>query len=214
MCILVIKPKGKEMPSKKILRNCWENNPDGAGMMYVKDGHVVIDKGYMEFSDFWKAFRALKLTKNDIIIFHFRWATAGTIEPGNCHPFPLSDKISDLKALDVLCPVAVAHNGVIGDGENDLSDTMVFVRDVLSDPAVQGNLDSEAVLSLITNSIGPSRMIFLDVTEKMILLGEGWIKDHGLIYSNDRYKVEPQRRRKVQVIDNRPGYQHFVYNGR
>ena len=54
MCILVIKPKGKEMPSKKILRNCWENNPDGAGMMYVKDGHVVIDKGYMEFSDFWK----------------------------------------------------------------------------------------------------------------------------------------------------------------
>jgi predicted glutamine amidotransferase len=210
----VIKPKGKEMPSKKILRNCWENNPDGAGMMYVKDGHVVIDKGYMEFSDFWKAFRALKLTKNDIIVFHFRWATAGTIEPGNCHPFPLSDDVSDLKALDVLCPVAVAHNGMIGNGENDLSDTMVFVRDFLADPAVQGNLDSEAILALITRSIGPSRMIFLDVTEKIILLGEGWIKDHGLIYSNDRYKVESQRRRKVKVVNSRPGFQHFVYNGR
>ena len=64
MCIIVAKPKGQDVPSKEILKQCFTKNPDGAGMMYpvkVKDGKVLeiteeggessiyIDNGFMDF---------------------------------------------------------------------------------------------------------------------------------------------------------------------
>ena len=54
MCIIVAKEKGQKLPSKDILKTCFNNNDDGAGFMYVQDGKVIIDKGYMDFKSFYK----------------------------------------------------------------------------------------------------------------------------------------------------------------
>ena len=30
MCVILVKEKGIELPTKKVLKCCWERNPDGA----------------------------------------------------------------------------------------------------------------------------------------------------------------------------------------
>jgi hypothetical protein len=52
MCIIVYKPKGIELPKEDILKNCFDNNADGAGYMYAHKGKVLIHKGFMDWEDF------------------------------------------------------------------------------------------------------------------------------------------------------------------
>ena len=102
MCIIVIKEKGVDLPKDYIFKNCFENNDDGAGFMYNKDGEVIIQKGYMSYKAFKKALdKALKKiddVKNTAMVFHFRISTQGGTNPQNCHPFPLSSDENDLQA--------------------------------------------------------------------------------------------------------------------
>ena len=77
MCIIVAKPKGVSMPPLETLKTWFISNPDGAGLMYVKDNQVIIDKGYMNIDDLLVRIEKLKnelhsdLTDN-AIVFHFR----------------------------------------------------------------------------------------------------------------------------------------------
>ena len=57
MCIIIAKEKYGRLPSEKELKNCFTNNSDGAGFMYVKNGKVVIDKGYMKYEAFIKHYK-------------------------------------------------------------------------------------------------------------------------------------------------------------
>ena len=102
MCIIVAKEKGKQLPSKKILETCFDNNHDGAGLMYVKNNQVVIDKGYMTFKDFYKRVKELKKEFNSdltdkAIVFHFRIGTSGENDKKTTHPFPISNNSEDLR---------------------------------------------------------------------------------------------------------------------
>ena len=80
MCIIVAKEKGQKLPSKDILKTCFERNNDGAGLMYVQDNKVVIDKGYMTFKSFYKRIKKLQKRFNSdltdkALVFHFRIGT-------------------------------------------------------------------------------------------------------------------------------------------
>ena len=44
MCIAIIKPKDKHI-SDEALKNCYERNPDGAGLAFAKNGKLYIMKG-------------------------------------------------------------------------------------------------------------------------------------------------------------------------
>ena len=46
MCIIVSKKKGLELPTKEILRNCFNYNSDGAGIMFNDGKQVFIEKGF------------------------------------------------------------------------------------------------------------------------------------------------------------------------
>ena len=50
MCIIVAKKKGLELPTKEILRNCFNYNSDGAGLMFNDGKQVFIEKGFMDFT--------------------------------------------------------------------------------------------------------------------------------------------------------------------
>jgi glutamine phosphoribosylpyrophosphate amidotransferase len=193
-----VKEKGVSLPSKSVLETCFQNNPDGAGIMFVRGGKVVIDKGHMKFEDFWRAYRSHKLTKDDTIVFHFRIATAGRIRPANCHPFPISADIKSLTALKFNSDVAMAHNGVIGHGEGDISDTMVFVRDVLAEALVRENLENPAIIELIEGYIGNSRVVILKADGSLLFYGYDWVKeyDDGMIFSN--FSFRPNYKRAVR----------------
>ena len=73
MCIIINKPKGIEMPSKEILRNCFTRNSDGAGLMYALNGKVQIHKGFMTFDKFYEYLNKLDKVhglKDHAIIMH------------------------------------------------------------------------------------------------------------------------------------------------
>ena len=110
MCIIVIKPKDKEIQDKSTLERCFTINRDGAGYMYVdKEKNVMIKKGFMKFDDFYKSmikdYKENNL-KNQNLIMHFRIGTSGRNKLGCTHPFPITDKMDENGLRDFFCPTA------------------------------------------------------------------------------------------------------------
>ena len=190
MCIVIIKEAGASFPSKSTLKTCFNSNPHGAGFMYSQGGKVIISKGYMGFRKFWKNYQALSLDVSQSVVYHFRIATAGSVVPANTHPFPVSDCSEDLKSLDVITDLAMAHNGVISiQPKEKMSDTMTFVRDVMS-PLKHLLMDrNEAIFNLMEMSTRGSEIALLYGDGSVVSFGSGWLfeKETGLWFSNDSY---------------------------
>ena len=139
MCVILYKPNNVAMPTKDILKTCYDNNPDGAGYMYSNDNNVVIKKGFMTFNAFYKSLKSTKkLWNNTPFVIHFRISTQGGVNKQLTHPFPLSANMSDLKKLNNKSNIGIAHNGIIDLTSNyykkdiNHSDTMEFITDYLS----------------------------------------------------------------------------------
>lgn len=92
MCVIISKNKGQEIPSKEFLRKAWNSNPDGCGFAYNFNNKVYICKGFMDFNKFYDKLTIIDKIynlKNRDVVFHFRIATHGKVEPLNTHPFLL-----------------------------------------------------------------------------------------------------------------------------
>lgn len=189
MCIIVIKKEGK-LPSKKILETCFENNPDGAGFMYVRNKKIIIKKGFMNFETLDKALSAENFTKKDTIVYHFRIATSGDTTEKQCHPFPVSSKVADIEAGNIACDIGFAHNGILQHKpEGTLSDSMIFVRDILSNKDIMPHLFSDNVIfKLIEQASIGSKLAFLS-PYKIRYTGT-WIAKDNLLFSNNGYEKD------------------------
>lgn len=185
MCIIVAKESGIAFPSKKTLQNCFDSNPDGAGYMFSRAGLVHIHKGFMTFAAFWKAVTSEKLHVKDTVIYHFRIGTSGASDGSACHPFPVTNNVDALKNTRVSCNMAVVHNGVFGPGSGDLSDTMLFIRDILSYPAVREQLENSAIQRLLSGYIKSSKLVVL--TPIKLLYFGNFITYKEIKYSNNGY---------------------------
>jgi len=193
MCIIIVKNKGAELPTKEVLANCWANNPDGAGYMFkTEDKKVHIKKGFMTLKSLIKSLKKENFQVEDTVVYHFRIGTSGlTKSKSNTHPFPLTRSINKLKQLDIIALRAVAHNGIIGDGSKKLSDTMEFVRDILGDGAVANNLHRKSIQMLINDYLeSNNKLAILDGRRGVTLFGEKWEIDKvsQLWFSNDGWK--------------------------
>ena len=195
MCIIAIKQAGIKMPATTTIENMWHNNKDGAGFMYTKDGNVHIEKGLMTLKDFKAALKRLEKTidvVNTPIILHFRITTHGGTSPGNCHPFPISEKLPLLQMTKCKAPLAVAHNGIIDikPSQKDISDTMEYIITQLA-PLYQLKKDfyrQPAGKKLIYNAI-KSKMAFLDAAGRIETVGNFITGEDGILYSNASYKA-------------------------
>lgn len=181
------------MPDLETINTMWHANLDGAGLCYwrVGESHITIDKGFMKLKLLRAKLDALALGKDDLAILHFRWATHGLVDPGNCHPFPLSSKMDSLRAIYGQFPLAIAHNGVFGNmcQHETLSDTQKFIAKVMCNPAIIGNLENSAVQELIRGYCGNSSKLAILKRGKLLLIGEfEEDKATGLQYSNSGYK--------------------------
>ena len=67
MCIIVSKKKGINLPGKEILKNCFDYNSDGSGLMFNDGTNVYIEKGFMTFNDFYN--RLMELDKEYNLIY-------------------------------------------------------------------------------------------------------------------------------------------------
>lgn len=188
MCIIAYKPEGVATPAKDILKTCFENNPHGAGLFILRPGEKVaeIHKGYMSFADFWD-FASVAVSPEDMAAYHFRITTSGGTCPENCHPFPVSSDVADLRALSIRSRYVFVHNGIIGAGSPELSDTQLYVRDTLT--SLVGKLKNKATQDRIAADTIGSRTLTVDARYHEAILTGNWIedKDTGLLFSNSSY---------------------------
>ena len=200
MCIIMSKPAGIEFPDIITLRNCWDNNPHGAGYAVAYREKVHIRKGFMTWEDFMESINFDQLVKYSCV-FHFRYATHGSRSGGNCHPFPVS---GNLKQEEIRTYVAIAHNGVIPNiqiTEDDYSDTMSYVSETIS-PFWEYCKEKGAryMYSIKRNKENllqetRSKWSFLFGDGKIINVGQGVRRD-GIWYSNAGFQCSSYRLRR------------------
>ncbi len=137
MCIICVSPARTRQPSVSQIKTMFARNPHGAGYMYARGGRVHIHKGFMDVESFLKAIRAEHFTAKDSVVYHFRISTQAGVNPEMTHPFPLSNQLAHMKALDAECECGVAHNGIIrltSDPTNhEYSDTALSITRYLSE---------------------------------------------------------------------------------
>ena len=179
MCIAILKPKGENI-SKDRLENCFDNNDDGAGYVFAMNGSLHFFKGFFRFKDFWKSYVKNVINNgNPITAIHFRITTHGITNKTNCHPFLINDGIG------------FAHNGMIDfvDDHKKKSDTLMFKNEILS-ILPDGFIFNNSIMKLIEESIGTSKLAFLDNNGNYRIANEGlghWNKDNTIWYSNKSY---------------------------
>lgn len=192
MCIIVAKPKGASMPERETLRTCFTNNSNGAGIMWNLKGKVHIRKGFMEWDPFNAFLEELSTQinlKDTGVVCHFRITTHGKTSPQNCHPFPISNRIRDLKKLSLMTDVGCAHNGIIPIKTiHNLSDTQTYILKRLYNiqKAHPRFLESKRIMSQIKKEIG-SKMAFLTSDGNIYTIGK-FVEQEGVLYSNKSFE--------------------------
>lgn len=177
MCILIAKPKGVIMPKTSVLKECWDNNPDGAGIAWSKDGKVFIEKGFMSWGEL-KMYLDVNSFDGVSALIHFRIATHGTVKAENTHPFVVNNEI------------VAAHNGILSvKNEGDWTDSETFFKRICNPVLKSYSINSKVFKRLVDATIGASKLAFLNNKGRIKMFGE-FIEDGGVYFSNDSYKED------------------------
>lgn len=211
MCIAIYSEAGVGYPTKEIFERCWEENHDGAGYAYLtEDGDWYVKKGFMLLEDFLTAWEKEDFQPENTVAIHLRWGTSGKMlpvtervkengkpmcHPGCTHPFPVTDDKEALFETEFSSKHIVMHNGIIGRGQGDLSDTMIAIRDTI-DPLLP-YIKDDKIAKMLTKELDAegysygSRWFITDGADTY-LLGT-WIQDEEtkIYYSKDSY-LEPK----------------------
>lgn len=178
MCIAILKPENETI-DKTRLENSFANNDDGAGYMFAKDGVLNLFKGFFRFEDFWNSYKRNVIENgNPISAIHFRITTHGKTDKANCHPFRVNKKLGFI------------HNGVINMVKTDTekSDTAMF-NEIILKHLPKGFIRNQAITNLIEESIGNSKLVFLNNKGNYLISNESkgeWNKN--VWYSNSSYQ--------------------------
>ncbi|WP_172135276.1 hypothetical protein [Adlercreutzia sp. ZJ473] len=197
MCIIVYKPQGKQLPGTDTLRACWDNNPDGAGIMWPDGNRVNIRKGFMTWPSFLEALDEAMSgidAASTPVALHFRIATHGAVVPGCCHPFAVKDSLAKMRMTEIGAEVGFMHNGTLSglDTDDATSDSMAFAKSVLVPlKAMSGDLlGDERALRIIEGSTQGSRFLLMSKAGVVRTFGT-WVEDRGILYSNFNYMPRP-----------------------
>ena len=191
MCVILVKERGIELPTKDILESCWKRNPDGAGFMFNDCDKVVIMKGFMTFEEFYLRLQTANEfyhLKEKGLVIHFRIATSGLKDKGNCHPYPISNDNLDLRKSFITTELGIAHNGIIRsyNGKNNiLNDTQLFIKnDLFELNSLDKKFYKKVIFqSMIERLIDGSRLVFLNKKGEIIKLGN-WFHNGNYYFSN------------------------------
>lgn len=178
MCIAIVKPQGTEI-SDEYLENCFDNNNDGAGIAYAKDGKICVVKGIFDKKQFIEEVRKAEKTAQGDMLIHCRIGTSGLKNKKNCHPHIVNDNL------------VMIHNGILDIDVPDnskVSDTVIFIETYLKQ-LPKDFVKSEPIMHLIEKAIGNrNKFAFLnDKGESFICNAKAGIVEGGIWYSNDTF---------------------------
>lgn len=211
MCVILVKERGIELPTKGVLESCWKRNPDGAGFMFNNSNKVVIMKGFMTFEEFYLRLQTANEfyhLKEKGLVIHFRIATSGLKDKGNCHPYPISNDNLDLRKSFITTELGIVHNGIIrsyNGKDKILNDTQLFIKNDLFE---LNSLDKKFYKNVIFQSmierlIDGSRLVFLNKKGEIIKLGN-WFQDGNYYFSNLNHASKRllNINKRPQIFDN------------
>ena len=182
MCLLIATKENSRISNKSI-KNAWSRNDDGAGYAFLDEQRKIQIRKFLDLKSFKKGYTEdfKKYGSTSKFLIHFRYATHGSNDENNVHPFRVSDDL------------VFGHNGVINAVRVDdkLSDTRVFNVDILR-KLDENFLSNEGTRSLIGNYIGHSKLVFLDTKNEINIINEHlghWNDKNTIWYSNDGYST-------------------------
>jgi hypothetical protein len=190
MCIAILNSPNVTF-TQELIRNCWNNNKDGGGMIWtdVKSNQLYIHKEVQSFQNFYNKYLEIrKENPQSNVVLHFRISTSGGVNETNCHPFQVNKDL------------AFVHNGIISELNGidaKKSDTNLFnetyLRKLPSD-----FIYNDAILKLIQKFIGSSKLVFLNAYNEYTIINESLGKRDdefdGCWFSNSTYK-------KIDYVD-------------
>ena len=166
MCVIVLKFKGADFPSKNVIKACMKANPDGYAAAWNEDGALrtfrTMDEGEMLAK--YDEIRHLDPATTGLV-FHARIATHGSKTLKNCHCW-----------TDDEGTIAFAHNGVLHSigNRDDMTDSETFFRDYFL-PVREGC--GMAVASKVASlAIGSSKFAFMFPDGGIVPMGH-YMKD-------------------------------------
>ena len=121
MCVIVLKFKGTDFPSKNVISACMKANPDGYAAAWNEDGVLKTFRTMDDKEMLAKYDEIQRLDpKTTALVFHARIATHGSKSLANCHCW-----------TNEAGTLAFAHNGVLGNigNRDDMTDSETFFRD-------------------------------------------------------------------------------------
>jgi hypothetical protein len=166
MCLIYYRDNDKHAPPDyAALEEAFYVNPDGVGMAWYADEWRVWRGVGAEWPSVAKRLRALHAER---VVVHFRFATRGDCELGNCHPFEVAPQSF------------LFHNGTFPiDG--DESDTRQVAENMSTIVANGGRLvDAWRLVKLLSD---PNRLLLTLPGGKVARAGR-WIRRSDGYYSN------------------------------
>jgi len=195
MCIIIIKKEGESMPSREIIDDAWDDNPHGAGFMWIRNKTVNYEKGFMEKDKFIDRINNHRFGKKDTVIMHFRWATSGKKDSFTTHPFEITKNKRIRKRIEGLNTkkTLLMHNGVISDlnDRKDVSDTQRFATWYLSKLSQKEIYENKILQKLILKFVDDSRLVLLHHRLGLLTLGN-WVESRGYTMSKTLYPKRTQ----------------------
>ena len=206
MCLIVVKPKN----SKSYLnyeRFCMalNTNPHSIGILYKKDNKIKVKK-FIKPKDIKK--KIFNIIKNkDEYAIHFRYATHGSIDTKNCHPFRVVDGLY------------LMHNGILskyGDMNKTQSDTRNFIdyylRPIIEKYGIE-IIYTEEFKESVEKEIGlGNKIVLIDKDFNFIIFNENlgtWIDNNWLsnTYSTKEYTFKTYSDKEME--ENYDKYNYF-----
>lgn len=161
MCIAISNSAGSTLKQEWI-KNSWDNNGDGAGLLWLQDGKLNVFKEMDSFVSYWEKYLEVRSTcPESNILLHFRISTHGKINHTNCHPFLVDETIGFI------------HNGMIHQVERheDFSDTFMFNETILKG-LPKGWQYNPVICELINEYIDSNKLVFLDTNNVVTIINE------------------------------------------
>ena len=189
MCMLCVVPPNV-IPSRDKLTYSAINNPDGFGFAIVisKEQRILVEHT-MSADDAVNRFLEMRAKyPEDYALWHARYATHGTTNLNNCHPFYVVDE-----------QTVLAHNGVLSvyiPAGDTRSDTRIFTEEVLAKVGGVKALDNPHVYNMIEEYTSGSKLCVLTVDPRadyqmyLIHADKGQEDESNVWWSNDSCKAE------------------------
>ena len=180
MCIAILNQSVKTL-TKESLKNSWDNNSDGAGLLYVDQNKTLqMFKELKNFDVFYNKYKDLREEfPHSKFLLHFRIGTQGLKNDSNCHPFLVNPKLGFI------------HNGVISAMPFDSKHSDTFILNKMLSMLKIGSEANPVFPILMKSFAGHSnKFVFLNNNNKAVIINEQlghWFE--GDWYSNSSYKA-------------------------